>query len=201
MVTILHRVRVTWTGIPTGNGVSTFYCDSVAIPNLAALRAGLANLVTMLPTGVTLTIANQGDSISDDDGVLQGSWSTAAQAAIVGTGAGSYAAPVGACVNWQTDGFHNNRRLRGRTFFVPLISGFFGNNGALVAGAIPNLQGVVNAVVGTSSPKWMVWGRPRKPLNPDGTPIAGSTATGGTSSAITAGQVPTKAMVLTSRRD
>lgn len=197
----INRIRVVWTGIPTGNGVSTFYTEGGAVPNLAPLRAALANLVTMLPTGVTLTIQNQGDTITSEDGLLSGSWSTAAQAAIVGTGTGSYAAAVGACVNWQTDGFHNNRRLRGRTFFVPLISGFFGNNGALAAGAIPNLQGVINGVLGSPAPKYVIWGRPVRPKNPDGTPIAGSVAAGGTHSTITAGTVPTKGMVLTSRRD
>lgn len=197
----IHRVRVVWTGIPSGNGVSTFYSEASTVPNLGALRAGLANLAAVLPTGVTLTIENQGDTISDADGILQGSWSTAAQSAVVGAAAGAYAAAVGGCVNWQTAGLHNSRRLRGRTFVVPLAASAFGGNGQLLAGAVTALQGLANGVTGATGAKFVVWGRPTVARNPDGTKIPGAVGSGGTSSAITAATVPSKGMVLTSRRD
>jgi hypothetical protein len=188
MATDLNRIRVVWTGIPTGTGVSTFYSPGAQVPNLNALRLGLDNLKPVLAPGITLTIQNQGDTIDDASGELVGTWATTAPAAVVSTGAGAYAAPTGGCVNWQTNGIHNGRRLRGRTFVVPLTAASYGTNGQLIAGAITALQGLINGVLTATSPPFVIWGRP----------VAGA---GGTSSAITGGTVPTKAVVLTSRRD
>lgn len=198
----LNRIRVTWTGIPSGNGVSTFYSQSGTVPNLTTLRAGLANLVTLLPSGVTLSIDNQGDSISTDDGAIDGSWSTTAQATIVGTGGGAYAAPTGATITWTTDEIHGRRHLRGRTFFVPMAGSAFGSNGQLLAGAVTGLNGVAAGLMGAATgAKYCVWGRPVRPKGPDGKPVPGSVGSGGMGGIITGFKVPTKAMVLTSRRD
>jgi hypothetical protein len=197
----ISRIRVVWSGIPTGNGVSTFYAAGGTPPNLAPLRNALANMTTLIPSGITLTIQNQGDFIDDATGALTGSWSQTAQAAIACTGAGVWSAPSGACVNWQTNGIHNGRRLRGRTFFVPLVAACYAAGGGLTSGTITGLQGVVAGLLASGAPKYVIWGRPTKPKNPDGTPLEGGIASGGMSSEITAGTVPTKAMILTSRRD
>jgi hypothetical protein len=198
----LNRIRVTWTGIPSGNGVSTFYSQSGTVPNLSTLRLGLANLSAILPTGVTLQIENQGDSIETDGGAIDGSWSTSAQAAVVGAAGGAYASPTGAVITWLTDEIHGRRHLKGRTFFVPLAASAYGSNGSLLAGATTALQGVGNGLLaaGTGA-KYCVWGRPVRPKGPDGKPVPGSVGTGGMGGIITSYKVPTKAMVLTSRRD
>ena len=197
----IHRVRVTWNGIPSGPGVSTFYCEASAVPNLTQLRLALANLATAIAPGVSLQIENQGDTISDADGALVGSWSTTAQAAIPSTATGNYSAPVGGVVAWQTAGIHNGKRLQGRTFVVPLAHTQFGADGKLLPGAVGNLSGLGNGLRDSPAPKWVVWGRPKKPRNADGSVVEGSVATGGMSSIITGYKVPSRAMVLTSRRD
>lgn len=198
----LNRIRVVWTGIPSGNGVSTFFSQSGQVPDLATLRLGLANLVTVIPAGVTLTIEGQGDTIGTDDGAISGSWATTAPAAVVGTGGGAYASPTGGIVTWLTDEIHGRRHLRGRTFFVPMAGSAFGSTGQLLAGAVTALQGVANGLLlAPAGKKYCVWGRPtRVPKNPDPTapPVVPIPGTGGI---ITGSKIPTKAMVLTSRRD
>lgn len=200
--TTLNRIRVTWTGIPSGNGVSTFYSQAGTVPDLASLRLGLANLVTILPTGVTLTVENQGDTIGADDGAIEGSWSTTAPAAVVGTAGGAYAAPAGATVTWVTDDIHGRRHLKGRTFFVPLAGSAFSATGALLAGAVTALTGVGNGLLlAPAGKKYCVWGRPtRVPATVPPT-VPAPPATGGMGGIITSFKVPTKSMVLTSRRD
>jgi hypothetical protein len=143
---------------------------------------------SLIPPGVTLTIQNQGDSIDDATGTLVGSWSTTAVAAIVGTGTGAFAGPAGGCVNWQTAGIHNGRRLRGRTFFVPFVATSYSTTGQLIAGAVTGLQGVIAGIMTATANPFVIWGRPKLGL-------------GGTSSPITGGTVPAKVVVLTSRRD
>lgn len=197
----IHRIRAVWTGLPAGSAVSTFYAGGGTVPNLAALQAGMANLAALIPAIVKITIENQGDTIDDATGVLSGNWSTAAVAAIQGTGTGGYGAAQGARVKWLTEGIHNGRRLRGRTFVVPIIGGFYGANGRLLAGAVTNLQGLVNGVVGAGTNKYVVWGRPTVPKNPDGSAIEGAVPSGGMSSPITAGVADDFMAVLRSRRD
>lgn len=197
----IQRVKVVWGGIPTGAGVSTFYTEGGAVPDLTKLRTALDNLKTALAPGVTLQIQNQGDTLDETTGVLTGAWSTTSQAIITSTGTGSYAAPTGGCINWNTESIHNGRRLRGRTFVVPMNVGQYGASGQLLAGAVTALQGVIAGVLLAVTPHFVVWGRPVKPKDADGKVIPGSVGTGGLAGVISSGTVPTKAMVLTSRRD
>lgn len=200
--TTLQRIRVIWTGIPTGNGVSTFFSQSGQVPDLATLRAGLDNIKTLIPAGVTLTVEGQGDTIGADDGGIEGAWSTTAPAAVVGTGAGTYAAPTGACITWVTDEIHGRRHLKGRTFFVPLVSACFTATGQISAGTITGLNGVGAGVLAAATgKKFCVWGRPTRVPATDPPTVPAPPAVGGMGGIITSFRVPTKAMVLTSRRD
>lgn len=200
--TTLNRIKVVWTGIPSGNGLSTFFSQAGTVPNLSTLRAGLANLSVILPTGVTLTIENQGDTIETDGGAIMGSWSTSAQTPVVGGAGGAYASPTGACVTWMTDDIHGRRHLKGRTFFVPLAGSAYGTDGKLLAGAITALTGVGNGLMAAASgAKYCIWGRPT-PVPPTVPPtVPKPPGTGGTGGVITGFKVPTQAMVLTSRRN
>jgi len=197
----IQRIRVVWGGIPTGAGISTFYAEGGTVPDLNKLRTALDNLKTALAPGVTLQIQNSGDTLDETNGKLTGSWASTSQAVITSTGTGSYAAPTGGCINWTTEGIHNGRRLRGRTFVVPMNVGQYGATGQLLAGAVTALQGVINGIMLAVTPHYVIWGRPVKPKDENGKVIPGSEGTGGIASVITGGTIPTKAMVLTSRRD
>lgn len=196
------RVRVTWSGPKGTPGVTTFFGDGGTVPNIAALQTFFTAIRTFIPTGYTLQVENQGDFVDDGTGELTGTWSAAAQSAIATSGTGGYAAPVGMQVTWLTEGIHNGRRLRGRTFLVPFTA--LGTDGQYLAGAVTALSDAANALRNAAGPKFGVWGRPTfpptDPAAPAGTPRP-APVTQGLWSPWTAHRVTNKPVVLRSRRD
>lgn len=198
MVVALSRVRVTWTGIPSGNGVTTLYVTGGQTPNLGAIRSAFSNMSTLIPAAVTINIANQGDIIQDTTGALVGQWSAAAQAALPMTGAGSYVPAQGGLVRLQTDTIAKNRHLRGRIFLAPLVTAAFGSNGQLSAGAVTGLQSFAAALMTATAAPFAVWSRPKTSKDE-----AGNVAVleEGSSGVVTAATATGFAAVLRSRRD
>lgn len=184
----LKRIRVTWDGVKGLPAVSTFYTRSDEGPNLTALSQIFNAAKASVPSGVTWQIQGQGDVIEDTDGSLVGSWGGPTPPAIVATGGNSWAGPVGAVINWKTLGIANGRRMRGRTFLVPLSNGAFTGQGTIGAGTLTPLQTGVTAFVTASAGTFVLWSRPG-PKGP------------GSSHPISEGAVPPLAAVLRSRRD
>lgn len=182
--------------------MTTFYGEGGAVPNIGALQTFFTAIRTFIPTGYTLQVENQGDYVADADGTLTGTWSAPAQAAITTSGTGGYAAPVGMQVTWLTDGIHNGRRLRGRSFLVPFTA--LGADGQYLAGAVTALNDAANALRGAAGTKFGVWGRPvipaADPAAPAGTPRPAPTVAG-LWSPWTGSRVTNKPVVLRSRRD
>ena len=198
MVVALSRVRVTWTGIPSGNGVTTLYVSGGVTPNLGAIRSAFANMTTLIPSAVTINIANQGDIIQDTTGALVGTWSAAAQAPLAMTGTGSWVSTTGGLVRLQTDTIAKNRHLRGRVFLAPLVVASFGTNGRLSAGAVTGLQSFAAGLMTATAAPFAVWSRPKTVKAPDGTSSVVSEGSSGVVTAATASDFPA---VLRSRRD
>lgn len=188
---VLNRIRVSWTGFPGAPGLSTFYNVSGTAPvPVAAIRQFFQDLNAFLRSNTTITVHADGDDIDDADGTLSGSWAhTPAPAAVTGSAStGVYAAPAGAVVNWVTGGIVNGRRLRGKTFIVPLATGAFDSDGSLGAFRTTLLT-AANTLL-TSAPGLAVWHRPSAPGAVDGS-----------SALITSASVPDLVAVLRSRRD
>lgn len=187
-MTVLDRYRVLWSGFPGGPGVSTFY--NVPGNNLLdELHTFFAAIADRLPNNVTLTFPNAGDSIEDTTGAIVGSWSVAAQANVVGSGATVYAAPVGVHVRWLTNTIINGRKLQGRTFIVPVIGQETaqGAPDAVLVNDVKAAADALVAVVGGLS----IWHRP----------FPNPAAANGASGPVTGAVVQTKFSVLRSRRD
>ena len=187
-MTQLQRTRVTWAGFKGGPGVSTFYSDGTSPANLDALRSFFASFAAMLPTGLTIQVAGDGDIIDDATGTLTGSWSGTQPAVVSGTGTGGYAGAVGGMVTWVTGTVHNGRRLKGRTFMVPLASGAFSGSGVLYATFATTAKSAADTLIAATGPDWYVWGRPG-PKGP------------GTSAPISSAVAGNLVAVLRSRRD
>lgn len=206
MVTI-NRVRVTATGFPGGPGVQTFYSSATGAPNLAALRNAYAASVTLQPAGMTYQIENVGDTIDADTGKITGTWNSTAQAPVAMTGAGSFASPVGGYITWLTDTItapsqpgRAGRHLKGRTFFVPLMTGNYSTTGTLLAGSVTLLQNFATAFLATGgASQWCVWSRPLVSEGTEGAPPAIQRP--GNAGVITSSRVTTKTAVLRSHRD
>lgn len=200
----IFRYRSVWTGAPGLPGYTTLYCQQASgdVPTMAQgvadrIRAFfidfLATTTTpiFLPSVITITGDSQVDTISDTDGKLLNSYPITAGAPIVGGDAANYSQASGACITWNTAGIRRARRVRGRTYFVPLSSAYDAT-GTLGTSALTNFRTAATAFLtamnGASTPL-VVFGRPT-PGTSDGA-----------SYVVLSGTVVDKAAVLTSRRD
>lgn len=191
------RVVAQWGGFPSAPGFTNLYFDSAIIgtpsANEAAARARqlFEAMKGQFPDGVTITIQPQVAEIDDSNGQQVDEFTvTTGGLPVPGTGAGTRSAPSGACINWRTSTFVGGRRLRGRTFLVPLSTAAYENDGTILPGSLAILRAAAVAYITDAvgpSAKPLVWHRP----------VGG---TGGSSAVITASGVTDKVAILTSRR-
>lgn len=199
------RVLATWTGFPGAPGYSSFHFSTdggfwdgglIGDETAAAAEAAAARVLSAfgecaayIPQIVTIRIdpevliidSSTGETLGavDIDGGTQGGLAPS----------DDYAGPTGAVVNWRTNDYRFGRRIRGRTFIVPLAASGYDNDGTLGNAALNNLRSFGNAMVGSSGgPEFGVWSRPR-----DGE--------GGVFATVVSSNVPDMAAVLRSRRD
>lgn len=161
-------IKAIWSGGPSAPGVSTFavaYSGTEIIDDAqGAVRAFLANMGGMIPTGYSIQVEQLTELYDEATGQLQGEYNAAAPvAAVTGAGTGTYAAGVGFRVDWATGTIKNGRRVRGRTFIVPVSSGSFESDGTINT---PTRDGVVTAANGlisslaTAGTPLSVWSKP-----------------------------------------
>jgi hypothetical protein len=144
----LNQYRVVWTGALGMPGVSTFYSEGSAAPLLAKLKTLFEALKTSIPNIVTITYPGGGNVIDSVTGQAKATWTATAPAPTVCTASGTYQGPTGAVINWNTGVFTNGRRLRGRTFVVPLANGAYGADGRLTPSNVTSFTAAANAAVG-----------------------------------------------------
>lgn len=145
----------------------------------------------VFPNEVRLQIQSDVDLLEDTNGQLQDSFGVDGGAPITGTNATNFSGPVGAVINWKTAGIREGRRIRGRTFLVPLAHNCFGEGGSVNAqdaGFLANAAATLAAPGGT--PDLGIWARP-----------TAKGASDGKWAPVTSSNVPTLAAVLRSRRD
>lgn len=192
----ISRIKVTWTGFQGAPGVSTFYTENEAY-DLSLIQDFFDAIKAMIPNNVTITFPGTGDVLDETTGAITGTWTSAAPAAVDGTNASDYAAPVGMCVNWETGVVQDGRRLRGKTFLVPLSGDMFDTDGTPDATAVATLLAAAQTLATGSY--LVVWHRPRAAKSAVTIPAVSSRAGGFAS--ISDASVTDMAAVLTSRRD
>lgn len=185
----LARVRVAWQNWPGAPGVSTFYLDPTpAQAQIDAIRTFFNSFVALLPAGLTITVPSSGDEISESTGNLSGVWSVpTAPATVTAVGTGAYAGNAGAVIHWLTNSLNGKRRLRGRTFVVPLANGSFDNTGAISAATVTSITNAATNLIAANTGTMNVWSRPRPGLS-------------GLQASITSARVPKLSVGLRSRR-
>ena len=156
----INRVNVAWQGWPGAPGVSTFYVQDMGPTAVDGISSFFGALIGILPSGLTITVPSTGDVIEDTTGQIVSSWSaTPATPVRTGTGPGVYSGVSGAVIHWLTSGVVRGRRVRGRTFIVPIVGSAYDAQGSLSTAALTTLQGAANgldaAVAGLT-----VWSRP-----------------------------------------
>lgn len=195
------RVKINWTGFIGAPGytnlyfsefVSEGYTQAIADGAVSKASTFATQLRDYLPAAVTVGVDPTVEIVQSDTGDLVGFFSTTPAAAGPGALTGTYSAASGACISWGTNGVRNGRRVRGRTFIVPLGGTAYENNGTLAPAAVSALTSYANALKNnTTAPgDFGVWSRPSTPTANDGVWFAAETVS-----------VKDKAAVLRSRRD
>ena len=209
MATIM-RVKARWSGFAGSPGYSNFYFRdfSSGAPTDADADAAADRVETFfqaLPAYLTnatrITVQSDAEVIEETNGEIVSVLNAGARVAIAGTGGtGGYSAASGAVVTWRTGGVVAGRRVRGRTFLVPLAASAYGADGTITTGLVGTLQTAGAALISIAgSPDVGVWARPHKQhVNKAGETIP---ARDGSWWAATSVTVPTKVAVLRSRRD
>lgn len=184
----MARVSVAWQNWPGAPGVSQmFLLNPPSQGNVDAIRTFFNALVGNIPSGLTIQVPSSGDVISESTGEITGTWSVGSTPAVVtGTGSGAYAGNAGAVVHWLTAGVVVGRRVRGRTFLVPL-TGVYDTAGSLSSAFLTSLTTAAAAYVTGQGGVAVVWSRP-------------APGRSGSLHSITSSRVPDLAVSLRSRR-
>jgi hypothetical protein len=194
----MYKTTTVWSGFQGAPGYTVMYFDPAGAHTEAGagaangrVRTFFAFLQQYLSTSTTLTFNQNVDQVDPVTGELVNSFSPTQPGILIGTGTANQAAAAGACVTWRTPKIVAGKRLRGRTFIVPLSVGAYEPNGTLTGNALGDLRTAAAALVADSPlapPRLCVWHRP----------IA---KTGGDLGIANAATVADKTAVLTSRRD
>lgn len=196
------RVKARWQGFQGAPGYTIFHMRDFAAaePTVAEadaaitrVKAFFTGIAPYLPAVVQVQVENDIEVIEETTGDLVNILSAASTSAVTGGAASGspYAAPVGAVVTWRTTVVRNNRRIRGRSFLVPLSSTAFENNGTLVSTALTVINNAATALINPAgAPDLGVWARPTVPGANDGLWAA-----------VSSFSVPDMGSVLRSRRD
>ena len=185
-MTEIYRVRSIWTGFPGGPGVTTMYFLDTATA-VGSIHTFWGVVAAKLPNDVHIQVENAGDILEDSTGALTGAWSSSAVSSVAGAMSDAYSAPSGAVVDWNTETIAGGRRLRGRTFIVPLGGPNYQTDGSLATLTVSALQGAADDLVASQSASFVIWHR--------------GTGSDGSSGLVTSAKVPDLAAVLRSRRD
>jgi hypothetical protein len=193
------RHRYLWSGFPGQPGFTYLYGADAGNPGDFALqtRAFLLDITKVASDGDSLPsgLKIQGDAfvdlIDEQTGHMMSASPVTAPLVITGAGSGSYAGPCGIAVTWITNGFEGDppRRVRGRTFLVPLAGNVHDSDGTVGSSFLTQARTAASTyLAGAITP--VVWHRPTSPGGSDGSlhPIVSS-------------QITDKQAVLRSRRD
>jgi hypothetical protein len=191
---LLWKYTTTWSGGKIGTGFTNLYftlgtgtAQAVA-DSVKAFFSGCYSVGAFLPTGVTMSFASQVDQIGDHSGELTLSELVTPPSPITGSDGTRYAAVAGGCVTWQTNGFLGGKRVRGRTFLVPVGGGGLQADGTLDSTFLGFVSTAAAALI-AATPELVVWHRPTSTAAADGAPFV-----------VTGAKITDRAAYLTSRR-
>lgn len=207
------RVKLRWSGFQGGPGYTIFHFSTgtegfhtvteaeAAVDRVDAFAEAIKG---MIPYQTALQVESDVENIDPATGEMTTVFSAtpaAAHNATISLGP-TFAGPVGMVINWKTAGVREGRRVRGRSFLVPLLSQTFDVNGTATSAALTTVNAAAAPLyAGTSGDVRLgVWARPTAIKDVNGEPT-GEYNPDGIWHAATAHSVPDMAAVLRSRRD
>ena len=187
------RFRTIWNNFPGAPGYTNLYVSGAEDPTVAATTASALRdfwvaIDGLIPTGTQLQVQGTADVIEDTTGQIVDQVSFTTPTPVTATGAGAYSGTSGALIDWLTSTYRNGRRVRGRSYIVPIVASAYDTNGSLLTGTITTLTGAAQAWLAATDGASVVWSRPTATH-----PVGGS-------SVINSSAVPDLAVVMRSRR-
>lgn len=164
----LLEVKIESGGFPGGPGWTNLYfacSDDAAREGALALAFDWLGLIAAaFPTGWSCHIQPELRVMPDDTGILEDYYTTPDEYAVNVPGTyptGGFGSGVsGACVAWGTSTVSGHRRIRGRTFLVPIARDMYASDGTLSDGFVADLKTWSEAMTGASGFPLGVWHRP-----------------------------------------
>lgn len=206
------RVKLRWNGFPGAPGFTVLHMKDFATNDEQAQYAqGAATKVRnfaeavkgLIPYGATLQVDPDVEVVEIETGNLIDVVSITPGAVTASLAASNMnmAGAVGAVITWRTQLVRNNRRIRGRTFLVPLVSATFDNAGNIAANNMTQLNVAANILRDSAgSPDMGVYARPTPIRDANGDPTGNYNEDGAWAFA-TGHSIPSVGAVLRSRRD
>jgi hypothetical protein len=126
----VFEYRAIWNVQGGGTGYSVFHVREASTSGVAAaaqtfaadLRTGFQSIVAHLPDDVILNFDSEARELDVATGQLLAVHAFTAPTAVTGSSTAAYSAPSGARVDLVTAGIVAGRRIRGRTYLVPITS-------------------------------------------------------------------------------
>lgn len=161
------KTTSTWTGFSGAPGYTNLYFEHQDPPSTTADNAALATrglwvgLSTMLPNDVSIQVSSLVEEIDDAEGDLVGEvTATSALATVTGTDSGIWSGPSGVVLNWTTTSIHRARRVKGRTYAVPLGGVAYENNGTIGSTPLTSIRAAAAAFLAFPGCDPVIWCRP-----------------------------------------
>lgn len=154
----LNRVQVVWAESGGFTGANTFY--QVGDVDLEIYKTFYDALEASIPSDVTISYPSSNLTYDSATGNVLSSWSATGQLDTIGTSGTDWARGVGAVLNWETTAFLNNRRVRGRSFLVPMEAASFDADGNVDPGFRSSVEGFAQTFIDDLDGALAVWHRP-----------------------------------------
>lgn len=182
-MTAMLRVRTVWSGFNGAPGYTNLFfhggatnpgeddqqSQTFAASAYAKARTFMAVYGPVMPTDVTLTVDPNVDVLEETNGELVTSYAVAPGLPITGTDQGTYSVVSGGVISWNTSGIRRGRRIRGRTFLVPLAGNQYTSDGRLTTSSVDRMRNAAAALIAdTTGARFGVWARPSGPGATDG---------------------------------
>lgn len=169
----LQEYVVRWAGARVGAGASVFHFQSVAgsaaaQPLANAVRAMFFSLIAAFPDDISFSFDSEVRELSEA-GALLAAYPITAPPTTGGSSSAAFASGTGLMVRHNTGVILGGKRVRGRTFMVPVSSASFTTNGDVLASTVSAFNAafatLITAANGVGAP-FSVWSRANAAIVP-----------------------------------
>lgn len=198
----IRQYRMDWTGLPGGVGYSFFY-TTTAVDATSNIPPMVDAIKQYFPTPLIWKGDGSYRTINEVDGTLENVTVSQVPWTVSATGANTYMPQAGAQTKWFTNGFPDGRRVVGRTYWVPTITGALAVDGKLSATLCNTINAAADAFRSRNGGEQVVWHRPIFETPPDPKPpgYVPVVKRPGSYARIVSCTTPTKPATLNARRD